>query len=505
MKKPFKNLNVPVAFAIVLLLAVFIQLTSSVAYGQSSGVRYDDLPDGAAYTVSGRKWNRTNLTYYFQNGTEDIAGNEERLAIRQAFTLWANVSSLTFTEVGSASQADIVILWAVSNHGDGSPFDGTNGVLAHAFYPPSNGTSSGTIEGDAHFDDDEFWTTSVRSDSNQPIDLVTVAAHEIGHSLGLGHSEVPEALMAPYYTGSHRYLAQDDINGIRFLYPLPPPQRRTDSDFNNDGRADQTVFRNGEWYSNLSPNNTFLGVQFGQTGDIPVPADYDGDGQTDHAVVRRANGVSYWYILQSSSGFRAEQWGTDTDKPVPADYDGDGKADIAVFRPETSGAGNWYILGSASNQLITIAFGVATDTPVPGDYDLDGRADAAVTRNVNGNLFWYLNRSSLGFTGFQFGLATDKPVPADYDGDRATDAAVFRNGNWYVQGSLNGFTAVQFGQTGDIPTPADYDGDGRADVAVFRPAGNPSYWYMLFSSNNQFASLAFGAATDIPVTGNPQR
>lgn len=95
-----------------------------------------------------------------------------------------------------------------SEHGDGDPFDGAGGTLAHAYFP--------VYGGDAHFDDAEFWTIN----SNRGTNLFQVAAHEFGHSLGLSHSDVRSALMAPFYRGfdpSFR-LDSDDIQGIQTLY-----------------------------------------------------------------------------------------------------------------------------------------------------------------------------------------------------------------------------------------------------------------------------------------------
>lgn len=80
-----------------------------------------------------------------------------RNAVREAFRIWADYANLNFTEV--ANNADIVILWGAGNHGDGFPFDGTNGVLAHAFFPPPDG---GAFSGDIHFDEDEQWTMDER-------------------------------------------------------------------------------------------------------------------------------------------------------------------------------------------------------------------------------------------------------------------------------------------------------------------------------------------------------
>lgn len=192
-----------------LTLFTFMLISSTFAQ-----IKYDDGPiiTGTNF-VSVGTWGRNNITFSFQNGTNDIAGNDERNAVREAFQIWSDYGNINFTEV--TSNADLVILWGTGNHGDGNAFDGVGGVLAHAFFPPPNG---GAFAGDIHFDDDETWTLAPQATGNNPRDLVTVAAHEIGHAIGLGHSNVACALMNPFYTGSHRYLSQDDIDGVQSIY-----------------------------------------------------------------------------------------------------------------------------------------------------------------------------------------------------------------------------------------------------------------------------------------------
>jgi peptidoglycan hydrolase-like protein with peptidoglycan-binding domain len=178
------------------------------------------VPDPAAalaeFTTSGRKWATNNLRYAFQNFTPDIPNWAVSMAVEQAFALWAAYTPLRFTPVPLSAGPEIIISFVAGDHGDGNPFDGPSGVLAHAYYPSVPPAPPTAIMGDAHFDEAETWTVTVPPGGG--IDLVTVAAHEFGHSLGLGHSTVGTALMAPFYGGPHRFLDGDDIAGIRSLY-----------------------------------------------------------------------------------------------------------------------------------------------------------------------------------------------------------------------------------------------------------------------------------------------
>ncbi|KAM4620057.1 collagenase 3a [Polymixia lowei] len=156
------------------------------------------------------QWQTNSLTYRIENYTPDMSTSEVDDSIERGLQVWAKVTPLRFTRIYSGI-ADIMISFGRRSHGDYYPFDGPDGTLAHAFAP------SPGIGGDAHFDDDEYFTFS----SNRGYVLFMVAAHEFGHSLGLSHSDDPGALMYPVYSFRNPntfVLPRDDVNGIQSLY-----------------------------------------------------------------------------------------------------------------------------------------------------------------------------------------------------------------------------------------------------------------------------------------------
>jgi hypothetical protein len=225
------------------------------------------------------------------------------------------------------------------------------------------------------------------------------------------------------------------------------------------------------WYVHNSHDDSMTAQHWGIDGDLQVPQDYDGDGETDFAVYR---GGGWWYILRSSDGqFQAEKFGTSNDNPfMGGDYDGDGKADLAVLR--FAGGLQMYIRYSGTGYWIHYSLGnVQITGVVSGDYDGDGRADVAIWQGDK----WLWERSSDGQLGggLRFGdFFNDVPVPGDYDGDGKTDIAVYRRATgvpgqnyFYVQQSRDGFLAQQWGSIHD-----DSVFDRRYHRAAgFRPSG----------------------------------
>lgn len=172
------------------------------------------------FVIQGQKWDHHTVTWSLVNQSmTDLDVGQVRRVLHEALDMWAQNANISFREVYS-SQADIQVLFARQFHGDGYRFDGPGKILAHAFYP---GTGIG---GDAHFDEEETWLL------NEPLGtdgtrLFDVAVHEFGHSLGLGHSSVKEAIMFPWHHVSYRgkdSIPEDDRHGIQGIYG---PKKKT--------------------------------------------------------------------------------------------------------------------------------------------------------------------------------------------------------------------------------------------------------------------------------------
>jgi hypothetical protein len=173
------------------------------------------------------------------------------------------------------------------------------------------------------------------------------------------------------------------------------------------------------------------------------------------------------------------------------------------------------ILSSILFGFLAAGSGLATTRNPVGDFDGDGKSDISVFRPSNG--FWYISKSSGGFSFLQWGQDKDVPAPGDYDGDGKTDLAVFRYGSgsitvpgvaiipdtfYILRSSDNTFYARDLGlQSGSInsPVPGDYDGDGKTDLAVYSSGDGipaPGYYVILQSSTNAKITMQWGLNSD---------
>src|SRR5262249_15901622 len=135
----------------------------------------------------------------------------------QAAALWEGAANVNLAKVSDGGQP----VGASGDQQDDPRFGDIrigaiplgSGVLAETFLPPP--ANGGTDAGDIIFNSSMNWQV------NSTYDIMTVAAHEFGHALGLGGSTVSTAVMYGTYNGIKQTLTTDDINGIDSIYSAP--------------------------------------------------------------------------------------------------------------------------------------------------------------------------------------------------------------------------------------------------------------------------------------------
>ena len=183
--------------------------------GTGLGVAANLVPtfgDGWAGPSPGPTKGSAALSYDLHTAALPLAESDVRSALQAVLAEWGAYAAITFTPTTLANAStSIDISFPSGDHGDGFPFAPSGAVLAHTFYPPPNPE---TIAGDMHMNYDEAWSV------NGSLQLYPVMLHEMGHALGLGHSDNPSDVMYPYYQAA-QHLASGDIQALRTLYAAP--------------------------------------------------------------------------------------------------------------------------------------------------------------------------------------------------------------------------------------------------------------------------------------------
>jgi hypothetical protein len=287
-----------------------------------------------------------------------------------------------------------------------------------------------------------------------------------------------------------------------------------------------------------SAHNLYAGGGFTRAGDkasnyiaqYRIPIDHIGVWRPSTGrFMLDTNGNGKW-DGNAGGDTLTDVFGQSADIPVIGDWNGDGTDEVGVWRPsadrfmlDTNGNGKWD--GNAGGDTLTDVFGQSTDIPVIGDWNGDGTDEVGVWRpstdrfmlDTNGNGKWDGNAGGDTLTGV-FGQSTDIPVIGDWNGDGKDEVGVWRpsmrkflldtNGNGKWDGNAGGDTLTGvFGQSTDIPVIGDWNGDGTDEVGVWRPSTDR---FMLDTNGNgkwdgtaggDTLTAAFGESTDRPVTG----
>lgn len=237
-------------------IATFVIVAACVALAPVQVLAYLKLGVQVAGRNIAAHWNSLPVRYFVTNaGTENVSPSQFQSAAAAAFSTWEEVPTATFTANFSGFtpaqplEQDGMTVLGFANRPD---LDRVLGATTFVV----NTTTGEIVESDIFFNSAFDWSTA-QAGQNGRFDLQSIALHEIGHLLGLGHSALGETELRPgggrrviasgavmfpiaFAAGNieERTLQPDDIAGISDLYPAADFRSRT-------GSIGGTVTKNG--------------------------------------------------------------------------------------------------------------------------------------------------------------------------------------------------------------------------------------------------------------------
>ena len=281
-----------------------------------------ETPDGDFVDI--RWFSATFPVRYFVNGREPLDFSLQTAVdgIAASFETWENIetSNITFEYAGTTESEAFEFFDDRSTLGfiDDPDLEGT-GILG-ATLQVINIFTGEIVEADIFFSDFFVWSVNPAGQANT-FDFVSVATHEIGHFVGLGHSHVGvsetqgarrrpvegSAVMFPFSFGPGsvigRTLTVDDVTGASILYPANAFLQRTGS---LSGRV--TKGGSGVAFAHVVGFNPFTGDTVGAFAD--ESGSYEIRGLRPGPYVVRVNPIT---DPTSPGDFGFPETGTDLD------------------------------------------------------------------------------------------------------------------------------------------------------------------------------------------------